>query len=142
MALEQTLQLPFTMKAQKGLFQPPCWFCTFTSVMWLHMTWLCTYWAGWSNVATAVAGAGFTGSYIFSQTIFTMRSGVHSRINGFVIALLMLAIFVAPFSVIEFLPSYFFGSLMIWIGWEIARVSLPVPHHSTSPLAVRLRHDV
>ncbi|KAL3148948.1 hypothetical protein ABBQ32_001807 [Trebouxia sp. C0010 RCD-2024] len=76
---------------------------------------------GWSNVATAVAGAGFTGSYIFSQTIFTMRSGVHSRINGFVIALLMLAIFAAPFSVIEFLPSYFFGSLMIWIGWEIAR---------------------
>ena len=81
------------------------------------------WWAGWSNVATALAGAGFTGSYIFSQTIFTMRSGVHSRINGFVIALLMLAIFAAPFSVIEFLPSYFFGSLMIWIGWEIARVS-------------------
>ncbi|KAL3133431.1 hypothetical protein ABBQ38_007297 [Trebouxia sp. C0009 RCD-2024] len=76
---------------------------------------------GWSNVATAVAGAGFTGSYIFSQTIFTMRSGVHSRINGFVIALLMLAIFAAPISVIDFLPSYFFGSLMIWIGWEIAR---------------------
>ena len=76
-------------------------------------------------MATALAGAGFTGSYIFSQTIFTMRAGVHSRINGFVIALLMLAIFVAPFSVIEFLPSYFFGSLMIWIGWEIARVSMP-----------------
>ena len=73
-------------------------------------------------MATAFAGAGFTGSYIFSQTIFTMRSGVHSRINGFVIALLMLAIFVAPVSVIDFLPSYFFGSLMIWIGWEIARV--------------------
>ena len=78
--------------------------------------------AGWSNVATAVAGAGFTGSYIFSQTIFTMRSGVHSRINGYAIALMMLAIFAAPFSVIEYLPSYFFGSLMIWIGYEIARV--------------------
>ena len=78
--------------------------------------------AGWSNVATAVAGAGFTGSYIFSQTIFTMRSGVHSRINGFAIALMMLLIFAAPFSVIEYLPSYFFGSLMMWIGWEIARV--------------------
>ena len=75
-------------------------------------------------MATAVAGAGFTGSYIFSQTIFTMRAGVTSRINGFIIALMMLVIFVAPFSVIEYLPSYFFGSLMIWIGWEIARVSI------------------
>ncbi|KAA6425635.1 MAG: Sulfate Permease Family [Trebouxia sp. A1-2] len=76
---------------------------------------------GWSNVATSVAGAGFTGSYIFSQTIFTMRAGVNSRINGYIVSLLMLAIFAAPFSVIEYLPSYFFGSLMIWIGWEIAR---------------------
>ena len=73
-------------------------------------------------MATAVAGAGFTGSYIFSQTIFTMRSGEPSRINGFAIALMMLLIFAAPFSVIEYLPSYFFGSLMMWIGWEIARV--------------------
>ena len=78
--------------------------------------------AGWSNVATSLAGAGFTGSYIFSQTIFTMRAGVHSRINGFVIAAMMFVIFVAPFSVVEYLPSYFFGSLMMWIGWEIARV--------------------
>ncbi|DBA74396.1 hypothetical protein WJX77_006646 [Trebouxia sp. C0004] len=84
---------------------------------------------GWSNVATAVAGAGFTGSYIFSQTIFTMRAGVNSRINGFIVSLLMLAIFVAPFSVIEYLPSYFFGSLMIWIGWEIARDWLFLAYH-------------
>lgn len=88
---------------------------------------ICVQLSGWSNVATAVAGAGFTGSYIFSQTIFTMRAGVHSRINGFVIALLMLVIFVAPFSVIEYLPSYFFGSLMIWIGYEIARVRMNTP---------------
>ncbi len=52
-----------------------------------------------------------------------MRAGVNSRINGYIVSLLMLVIFVAPFSVIEYLPSYFFGSLMIWIGWEIARVS-------------------
>lgn len=76
-------------------------------------------------MATSLAGAGFTGSYIFSQTIFTMRAGVHSRINGFVIAAMMFVIFVAPFSVIEYLPSYFFGSLMMWIGWEIARVRSP-----------------
>ena len=96
--------------------------------------------AGWSNVATSLAGAGFTGSYIFSQTIFTMRAGVHSRINGAVIAVMMLVIFVMPFSVIEYLPSYFFGSLMMWIGWEIARVSTPhtmhaLPSHLTGCLS-------
>lgn len=29
---------------------------------------------GWSNVISGVSG-GFTGSYIFSQTIFSLRSG-------------------------------------------------------------------
>lgn len=37
---------------------------------------------GLSNLASGVAGAGFTGSFIFSQSIFTGRAGVHSRING------------------------------------------------------------
>ncbi len=54
-----------------------------------------------------------------------MRAGVKSRINGAVVALMMLSLAAAPFSVIEYLPSYFFGSLMIWIGWEIAWVSTP-----------------
>jgi sulfate permease, SulP family len=33
---------------------------------------------GWSNVVSGLCG-GFTGSYIFSQTIFTCRSGCHSK---------------------------------------------------------------
>ena len=40
---------------------------------------------GWSNVASGLLG-GFTGSYIFSQTVFTCRSGAHSRIVGAVVA--------------------------------------------------------
>ena len=35
---------------------------------------------------TALTGAGLTGSYIFSQTIFSMRAGVHTRVHGAIIA--------------------------------------------------------
>lgn len=42
--------------------------------------------AGLSNTITALTGAGLTGSYIFSQTIFSMRAGVHTRLHGAIIA--------------------------------------------------------
>ena len=42
--------------------------------------------AGVSNMVTACVGAGLTGSYIFSQTVFSLRGGVTSRLQGFVIA--------------------------------------------------------
>ena len=38
--------------------------------------------AGLSNVAVGIIGTPFLGSYIFSQSIFTGRAGVHSRLNG------------------------------------------------------------
>ena len=37
-------------------------------------------------MVTACVGAGLTGSYIFSQTVFSLRGGVTSRLQGFVIA--------------------------------------------------------
>ncbi len=37
-------------------------------------------------MVTALTGAGMTGSYIFSQTIFSMRAGVKTRIHGIIIA--------------------------------------------------------
>ena len=37
-------------------------------------------------MVTSVVGAGLTGSYIFSQTVFSLRGGVTSRLQGFVIA--------------------------------------------------------
>ena len=37
-------------------------------------------------MVTSCVGAGLTGSYIFSQTVFSMRGGVTSRLQGFVIA--------------------------------------------------------
>lgn len=42
--------------------------------------------AGISNMVTALSGAGMTGSYIFSQTIFSMRARIATRVHGSVIA--------------------------------------------------------
>lgn len=51
-----------------------------------------------------------------------MRAAVATRASGIVLVVCELAIFAAPFSVIEYLPLFFFGSLMIWIGCEILAV--------------------
>ena len=48
-------------------------------------------------MATGAAGCGYTGSYIFSQTIFTMRAGVYNRWNGWVVALSEYTMFALPF---------------------------------------------
>eukprot|EP00884_Botryococcus_braunii_P016374 jgi/Botrbrau1/341/Bobra.0022s0295.1 len=74
---------------------------------------------GYSNLATAMVGAPMTGSYIFSQTVFSLRSGVTSRANGLVVAISEFFLFAAPFSALPYLPSFYFGSLMMLIGWEI-----------------------
>lgn len=43
--------------------------------------------------------AGFTGSYIFSQTIFSLRARVTSRVNGITVSLAELFLFLLPVSV-------------------------------------------
>jgi SulP family sulfate permease len=50
------------------------------------------------SAANNHAGSGFTGSYIFSQTIFSMRAGVSGWYHGAIIAGLEGAIFLLPFS--------------------------------------------
>ncbi|GFR39589.1 hypothetical protein Agub_g49, partial [Astrephomene gubernaculifera] len=76
---------------------------------------------GVSNMVTGALGAGYTGSYIFSQTVFTMRQGVFNRINGLTIAMVELLVFALPFSVVQYMPNFFFGALLVWFGIEIAR---------------------
>lgn len=53
---------------------------------------------GLSNIVVGLSGSGYTGSYIFSQTIFSMRAGVKSAWHGAVIALMEAMIFLLPFS--------------------------------------------
>ena len=74
---------------------------------------------GVSNLLTGVCGVGFTGSYIFSQTIFTMRSGCTHRVNGALLAAAEAALFLVPTSVIQLLPNFYYGALLLVFGLEI-----------------------
>ncbi|CAJ1919311.1 unnamed protein product [Cylindrotheca closterium] len=62
---------------------------------------------------------GFTGSYIFSQTIFTYRTGVHDRTIGVLIMVAFLYIVVSPVNVLEISPLFFLGSTLIFIGYDL-----------------------
>ncbi|KAF6261741.1 hypothetical protein COO60DRAFT_1699671 [Scenedesmus sp. NREL 46B-D3] len=75
---------------------------------------------GLSNIVVGLSGSGYTGSYIFSQTIFSMRAGVSGYMHGAVIFMLEAAIFLVPFQVVQYLPNFFFGALLMVFGIEIA----------------------
>lgn len=66
---------------------------------------------GISNFVSGITG-GYTGSYIFSQSIFTLRAGIRSRLAGYVLAGCEILFLVAPFSILAFVPNFFFGSLL------------------------------
>jgi len=69
---------------------------------------------GVSNLVSGLTG-GYTGSYIFSQTIFSLRIGIRSRIAGFAIAFFQLVIITLPFPVLSYVPNFFYGSLLSMI---------------------------
>eukprot|EP00038_Savillea_parva_P025233 m.46802 g.46802 ORF g.46802 m.46802 type:complete len:1030 (+) comp6806_c0_seq1:50-3139(+) len=73
---------------------------------------------GFANVVSGLTG-GYTGSYIFSQTIFTMRTGIRSRVVGIVIIPFLLLMFCLPFSLQAFVPTFFFGAVLIFIAFDL-----------------------
>ncbi|KAK9845864.1 hypothetical protein WJX81_004564 [Elliptochloris bilobata] len=75
---------------------------------------------GLSNIVTSLTGAGLTGSYIFSQTLFSMRAGVHTKLHGWIIAGVELAVFLVPYSIVQYMPNLFYGSLLCLFGIEIS----------------------
>ena len=48
-------------------------------------------------MVTALFGAGMTGSYIFSQTVFSMKAGIRTRVHGAIIAGARVAAHAVPF---------------------------------------------
>ena len=75
---------------------------------------------GISNALSGLTG-GFTGSYIFSQTIFTFRSGTNSRVCGLVVVLVELGLFVLPISLVSCVPKLFFGAVLTFIAADLMR---------------------
>ena len=73
---------------------------------------------GLSNVVSGCLG-GFTGSYIFSQTIFTMKRNIRSRVCGWVIGSFELVLILFPFSVTSYIPKLFFGSFLTLIAVDL-----------------------
>ena len=75
---------------------------------------------GISNALSGLSG-GFTGSYIFSQTIFTFRSGTNSRVCGLVVIVVELGLFVLPISIVSCVPKLFFGAVLTFIAADLMR---------------------
>jgi len=69
---------------------------------------------GISNIVSGLTG-GYTGSYIFSQTIFSLRSGIKSRLMGYLLSFFMLVTIVLPINILAYIPNFFFGSLLMLI---------------------------
>jgi SulP family sulfate permease len=73
---------------------------------------------GLSNLVSGLTG-GYTGSYIFSQSIFTLRAGIRSRLAGYVLAGCQLVIFLLPIPILAYVPNFFFGSLLSLICFDL-----------------------
>eukprot|EP00730_Choanoeca_flexa_P001174 TRINITY_DN10516_c0_g1_i1.p1 TRINITY_DN10516_c0_g1~~TRINITY_DN10516_c0_g1_i1.p1 ORF type:complete len:722 (+),score=165.89 TRINITY_DN10516_c0_g1_i1:58-2166(+) len=73
---------------------------------------------GISNFISGITG-GFTGSYIFSQTLFTMRANIDSRAVGIIVVLLELTTFMLPISILAFVPKFFFGAVLTFIAVDL-----------------------
>lgn len=73
---------------------------------------------GLSNVASGCS-CGFTGSYIFSQTIFSQRQRVNSKSNGWVVAGGEFLLFLMPVDVLQFFPGFYIGGTMAFFGFDI-----------------------
>ncbi|GLE05305.1 hypothetical protein PINS_up014318 [Pythium insidiosum] len=87
---------------------------------------------GACNLASGLLG-GYTGSYIFSQTVFSYRFHPaqledeypgFSRLVGLTLALCELAIAMTPFSLTTVVPKFLFGSVMIFIGVDLLKTWL------------------
>lgn len=87
---------------------------------------------GWSNFVSGLLG-GYTGSYIFSQTIFTYRSKTNSRIVGVCVIISEFAIVLVPLSVMSLVPRFFFAATLIFIGIDLMVEWLVEVYHKVLP---------
>ncbi|KAL4099366.1 hypothetical protein PRIC1_007172 [Phytophthora ramorum] len=87
---------------------------------------------GWSNVVSGLLG-GYTGSYIFSQTIFTYRSKTNSRVVGVCVIISEFAIVLVPLSVMSLVPRFFFAATLIFIAIDLMMEWLVHVYHKVLP---------
>lgn len=73
---------------------------------------------GSSNLISGILG-GFTGSYIFSQTIFGYRSGCHLRSVAAVMLVLEIIVFGLKVDPLAYVPLFFFAATLIFIAIDL-----------------------
>lgn len=73
---------------------------------------------GWTDVICGCLG-GYTGSYTFSLTTIAWVSGIQTRICGATVAVCQLLIFASPFSITCYVPLFFFGAVLAFIGFNL-----------------------
>ena len=73
---------------------------------------------GISNVCSGLC-CGFTGSYIFSQTLFTYRSGITTRWCGILVLLTECAVFFCTVNLLEVSPLFFLGGTLTFVGFDL-----------------------
>merc|ERR1712166_1489384 len=56
---------------------------------------------------------------IFSQTIFTARTKVNSRVIGVVVIIGELSLFLSPISIMSYIPKFFFAATLIFIAFDL-----------------------
>lgn len=69
--------------------------------------------------STPTHAAPHAGSYIFSQCLLAVRSGVRSRAQGATLSVGQLVVFLLPLALVQLLPNFYYGSLLIVIGADI-----------------------
>jgi len=88
---------------------------------------------GLSNLISGLTG-GYTGSYIFSQSIFSLRAGIRSRAAGYVLAATQFLFFLVPFPILAYVPNFFFGSLLSMICVDLMYEWLWDVRHKVTPV--------
>lgn len=76
-------------------------------------------WSHWCPIRVPGFVCGATGSYIFSQTIFSAKRAVKSRFNGFVVAVGEFLLFALPVDILQVLPNAYVGGIMCLFGVDI-----------------------
>jgi SulP family sulfate permease len=75
---------------------------------------------GIGNLFSGLLG-GATGSYIFSQTIFSAKRAVKSRMNGVVVLVGEFLLFLWPVDILQFFPNSYVGGIMCLLGIDIMK---------------------
>jgi SulP family sulfate permease len=73
---------------------------------------------GWANIVSGVTG-GYTGSLIFSQSIFARKRGVNSWCFGLTIVTIEICVFLSPVSVLAYLPKFTYGCMLLFICLDL-----------------------